>query len=125
MSDPFVSSKQFQNPFRADMACVQLRSHGIPARLKDENMVWTHSLMARALGMIELQAPADRADEAMRLLAEAPLERPPSLSAAGDSGPGDGDMDRCLRCGGAMEVEDDTCPAWGWSYRSENGQAQP
>jgi ribosomal protein L37E len=124
MSDPFVTIKQFKNPFQADMACTVLRSHGIAARLKDENMVWTHSLMASALGMIKLQAPADRADEAMRLLAEPAPETHPSPPRAGDSGTGAEDMDRCLRCGGEMEVEDDTCPACGWTYRSAKGQGQ-
>ena len=69
----FIVVGSYPDPLQAHIARGQLESAGIPARLADEYMVWNDWLMSQAMRGVKLLAPAERAEEAIQVLAAPPL----------------------------------------------------
>jgi len=73
---------RFSNLAQAEVARSVLETAEIPARIRDTQIASLHWLLVPALGGVRLEVPADRAEEARRLLDEAPATEGETMAAS-------------------------------------------
>ncbi len=72
LGDALVSVYTSNGPLAAEVVKGRLESAGIPAMLKYESVGRTMGFIIDGLGEVQVMVPADRAQEARKLLAEKP-----------------------------------------------------
>ncbi len=72
LGDALVSVYTSNGPLAAEVVKGRLESAGIPAMLKYESVGRTMGFIIDGLGEVQVMVPADREQEARKLLAEKP-----------------------------------------------------
>ncbi len=72
LGDTLVSVYTSNGPLAAEVVKGRLESAGIPAMLKYESVGRTMGFIIDGLGEVQVMVPADREQEARKLLAEKP-----------------------------------------------------
>ncbi len=71
MNDPYVVVSTAQGQFDESQLRAFLEANGIPTQTRGETLRNTHGLTLDGLGAVEILVPADQADAARELLAQA------------------------------------------------------
>jgi len=112
MTEKLVTIASYTTAPEADLARYALESEGIRCYLADVNVIQMNWFLGNALGFIKLQVSSNDRESALKVLESLPKpERQKSSVAKPES-------NQCLSCGASMSESADTCPACGWSFRS-------
>lgn len=108
-SPDLVTIEKYQYVYEAQAAQLALQAEEIPAFLNGEEMMRLDWLLGNALGLVQLDVPVDRADQAREILDRIRQRKREQKTLDNE----------CLSCGTAMPAEAPRCPACGWSFAEE------
>lgn len=105
----------YWKPEDAHLLRLRLSEAGIPAFLQDEYSTQIHPWRAAAMGGVRVQVSEPDFDRARAVASE--IAREPAQKQT----PGDPDALECCVCLTLIALEQNRCPACGWSYEDEEG----